>query len=224
MKIKLPTFSSLIPCLNQVRGTYGRLQSAIFIIFFSFTRGLFFPWDFRVQPLSVSCGVSECSLYTVPISDATEGLGEYSYPMWHAYTKPTRSTSILVCVKYKKPTRVQKKLALGAAKGKRRAGSGLNFEAHKTRGTLPWRSLLVPVIQSGHALALVVLCTKQKPAPWRWKGYTHTWHCFPSAGATLFRETEMTHIESEGDQHRTLLWLSYVISSRDCSVCSCLMQ
>jgi len=144
--------------------------------------------------------------------------------LWHAYTKPTRSTSILVCVKYKKPTRVQKKLALGAAKGKRRAGSGLNFQAHKTRGTLPWRSLLVPVIQSGHALALVVLCTKQKPAPWRWKGYTHTWHCFPSAGATLFRETEMTHIESEGNQQLTLLWLSYVISSMDCSVCSCLMQ
>ena len=80
MKIKLPTFSSLNPCLNQVQDTYGRLQSAIFIIFFSFTWGLFFPWDFRVQPLSVSCGVSECSLYTVPISDATEGLGEYSYP------------------------------------------------------------------------------------------------------------------------------------------------
>jgi hypothetical protein len=32
-----------------------------------------------VQPLSVSYGVSECSLYTVPISDATEELGEYSY-------------------------------------------------------------------------------------------------------------------------------------------------
>jgi hypothetical protein len=30
---------------------------------------------FRVQPLSVSYGVSECSLYTV----STEELGEYSY-------------------------------------------------------------------------------------------------------------------------------------------------
>jgi hypothetical protein len=91
-----------------------------------------------VQPLSVSYGVSECSLYTVPISDATEELGEYSYVCgMHIYIKAPRSTSILVSVKYKKPTRVQKKLALGAAKGKRRAGSGLNFEARKTRGTLP---------------------------------------------------------------------------------------
>jgi hypothetical protein len=110
------------------------------------------------------------------------------------------------------------------AKGEQGAVWTLNFEAHKTRGTLPWRSLLVPVIQSGHALALVVLCTKQKPAPWRWKGYAHTWHCFPSAGATLFRDRDDPHRIRRRSATDAWLWLSYVISSRDCSVCSCLMQ
>jgi hypothetical protein len=50
--------------------------------------------------------------------------------MWHATEE---------FVKYKKPTRVQKKLALGAAKGKRRAGSGLNFEAHWWQTRAPTR-------------------------------------------------------------------------------------
>lgn len=160
-------------------------------------------------------GASECNLYQFRMGFQSAVSIQYQQkslentPMWHAYTKPTRLTSILVSVKDKKPTLVQKnwrsRLLEPWCSQRQKEISSLNLKPHKTRGTLPWRSSLVLVIQSGHALALVVFWTKQKPAPWRRKSYTHTWHCFSFSSATWFRETEMTHSESAGNQQRTLL-------------------
>jgi hypothetical protein len=84
MKIKLPTFiSSLIPCLNQVlNSTYLYIWAAseFRVQSLSFYMGMVFSMGFQSATfITVSYGVSECSLYTVPISDATDELGEYSY-------------------------------------------------------------------------------------------------------------------------------------------------